>query len=166
MNSSAPQRATTSGSRRCFPGEALQLVEAASAATEEEPTAVRAETHPGTVLGTFSYMSPEQARGGNVDARSDIFSFGIVLFQMLTGELPFQGETSADTLGAILKDPTPRVDSDKGGAALQPILEKCFQKSSTERYGSARELLQDLPHARTKFTSKSSLEQRLAAVAR
>jgi serine/threonine protein kinase/Tol biopolymer transport system component len=129
-----------------------KLVEATSRSTdtsdEEEATAVRGETHPGTVLGTFSYMSPEQARGGSVDARSDLFSFGIVLFHMLSGKLPFTGATSADTLSSILKDPTPRIDGAGGNGALQPILDKCLAKDPNERYATARELLEDLKNAR------------------
>ena len=60
------------------------------------------ETNPGVVLGTFSYMSPEQARGAAIDGRSDVFSLGIMLYEMIAGRLPFGGATPADVLGAIL----------------------------------------------------------------
>ena len=70
-------------------------------------TGLRGATDPGQILGTVSYMSPEQARGETVDSRSDIFSFGILLYEMLSGRLPFQGKTGTDTLSAILRDPTP-----------------------------------------------------------
>ncbi len=133
-----------------------KLIEAVSDTPAEGVTAVRGETHPGTVLGTFAYMSPEQARGGSVDARSDVFSFGIVFFQMLSGDLPFKGETSADTLGAILKDPTPRANIAKGGGSLQPILNKCLAKTPGERYPNARELFDDLKQARTKLATTTA----------
>ena len=68
-----------------------------------------AVTREGRILGTVAYMSPEQARGLDVDARSDVFTFGIVLYEMATGKSPFQGETITDTLTAILRDPQPPV---------------------------------------------------------
>ena len=71
-------------------------------------TAVRVETHPGIVMGTVNYMSPEQVRGQTVDARSDIFSVGVVLYEMLAGRGPFRGESAADLVVSILeKDPPP-----------------------------------------------------------
>src|SRR5438094_834483 len=68
---------------------------------------VAANTNPGVVLGTMTYMSPEQARGGKVDHRSDIFSFGLLLHEMLTGRPPFRGSTGIDTMHAIIHDPVP-----------------------------------------------------------
>ncbi|MCA1637458.1 MAG: serine/threonine protein kinase [Acidobacteria bacterium] len=75
----------------------------------EAATAIKAEgTSPGMIIGTASYMSPEQARGKDIDARTDIFSFGVVLYEMLTGKQPFEGESAMDVIGSILnKEPKP-----------------------------------------------------------
>jgi serine/threonine protein kinase len=76
-------------------------------AESEAQTGVKGHTHPGQVMGTVSYMSPEQARGRDVDSRSDIFTFGVVLYEMVTGTLAFPGESAADTLSSILSKPAP-----------------------------------------------------------
>jgi serine/threonine protein kinase/tetratricopeptide (TPR) repeat protein len=101
---------------------------------------------PGTTLGTLSYMSPEQARGESADARSDIFSFGIVMFEMLTGELPFGG----DNLLAVLHDL--HFGAPKDIRYLRPdlapnlaaVVGRCLQKQPTDRYQSAAEIARDL----------------------
>jgi serine/threonine protein kinase len=76
---------------------------------EEAATAIKAAgTSPGMIIGTAAYMSPEQARGKDIDARSDIFSFGVVLYEMLSGKPPFEGENALDVIGSILnKEPVP-----------------------------------------------------------
>src|SRR3989449_4043127 len=97
-------------------------------------TIVKAETDPGMVLGTVSYMSPEQARGGKVDHRSDVFSFGVLLHEMLAGRPPFKGHTGLDTMHAILHDPVPPLPSLGGSVSVeairdvQRILAKCLAK--------------------------------------
>jgi serine/threonine protein kinase/tetratricopeptide (TPR) repeat protein len=103
-------------------------------------------TMPGTTVGTVSYMSPEQARGQIADARTDLFSLGTVLYQMATGVLPFQGETSALIYEAILnRDPTPAVDVHAAvPAELGRIIEKALEKDRTLRYQSATDLKTDL----------------------
>jgi Tol biopolymer transport system component len=110
----------------------------------EAETGVRGETHPGEILGTVSYMSPEQARGESIDHRSDIFSFGIVLFEMLSGELPFQGKSGTDILSAILRDPTPRLSGVEHGEELQHVVNRCLAKDPEERYQTTRDLLADV----------------------
>jgi serine/threonine protein kinase/Flp pilus assembly protein TadD len=103
----------------------------------EEPT------HPGMVLGTISYMSPEQALGRPLDARSDIFSFGTVLYEMLTGRRPFRGTTGVESLKAIVHDAPPPL-SEEFPKALQAVIEKALQKEPADRYQSMRDLVTDL----------------------
>ena len=99
-------------------------------------------TQPGMVLGTLAYMSPEQARGIPADHRSDVFSFGAVLYEMLSGRSPFQRDTAADTISAILKeDPA---DLSTGGRPIPPlvarIVERCLEKVPTRRFQSTDDL--------------------------
>ena len=103
-------------------------------------------TVPGTTLGTVSYMSPEQARGLPTDARSDLFSFGTVLYQMATGRVPFPGETSAVIYEAILnRDPVPVTELNAAlPADIARILEKALEKDRTMRYQTATDLKTDL----------------------
>ncbi|HZU26857.1 MAG TPA: protein kinase [Bryobacteraceae bacterium] len=103
-------------------------------------------TRPGIVLGTVKYMSPEQARGLTVDARSDIFSLGVVLYEMLAGAAPFAGDTTSDVLAAILSQdaaPLSRVLPDTP-PALEAIVAKCLCKTPADRYASAHNLRLDL----------------------
>jgi Tol biopolymer transport system component len=99
-------------------------------------------TLPGMVMGTVGYMSPEQVRGGPTDARSDIFSFGAVLYEMLTGKRAFKRDTSAETMTAILRDEPPEVSSLgwEGPPGLQRILARCLEKPVERRFQSASDL--------------------------
>jgi Tol biopolymer transport system component len=97
------------------------------------------------VMGTAIYMSPEQARGLRLDHRSDIFSFGVVLYEMLAGVAPFRRATPTDTLGAILNDEPPALTSiDQTAPALDRILRRCLEKKPENRFQSARDLMFDL----------------------
>ncbi len=112
-------------------------------------------TSPGSAVGTISYMSPEQARGQLVDARTDLFSTGTVLYQMATGSLPFQGDTSAVIFDAILnRDPRPAAEINPAlPAEFVRILEKCIEKDRTLRCQTATELKTDLNRMKRNFES-------------
>jgi eukaryotic-like serine/threonine-protein kinase len=110
------------------------------------PTTPPNLTAQGTILGTFQYMAPEQIEGLEADARTDIFAFGALLFEMLTGRTAFEGKTRASLLGAILKDEPPAVSRVQplAPAALDRIISTCLAKDPDDRYQSARDLLRDL----------------------
>ena len=98
-------------------------------------------TDPGTVMGTVGYMSPEQVRGEAVDHGSDIFSFGAVLYEMLTGQRAFRRETVAETMTAILKEEPPELgETIKINPALEKIVRCCLQKKPEQRFHSAHDL--------------------------
>ena len=104
------------------------------------------ETNLGSILGTVRYMSPEQARGGHVDKTTDIWSLGVVLYEMLTGHAPFSGDTPQDVMSSILeKEPPPLTRYvAHAPAELQQIVSKTLRKDRAQRYHSAHELLQAL----------------------
>ena len=101
-----------------------------------------AGTEPGVVLGTVGYMSPEQVRGERANHRSDIFSFGAVLYEMLTGQRAFQRDTVAETMTAILKEEPAELSGIEGALppALERILNRCLEKNAGERFQSAYDL--------------------------
>jgi two-component system LytT family response regulator len=127
-----------------------------------------ADTDPGRILGTAAYMSPEQVRGGEVDARSDLFAFGALLYEMLTGETAFRRETGVETLHAVLKEPAPRLPEagfDAAAPVLQRLLDRCLAKAPDDRYASAAELVSDLREARRRLETGSSGAERASAIA-
>jgi serine/threonine protein kinase len=110
----------------------------------EAETLAMVKTEPGMIMGTASYMSPEQARGLEVDRRTDIWSLGAVLFEMLTGHPPFGGETAMDIIASILnKEPKPFL-STNGSAEYSNIVLRSLQKSPADRYQTSNEMLADL----------------------
>jgi serine/threonine protein kinase/lipoprotein NlpI len=113
----------------------------------EAPTRANVKTEPGVVMGTVAYMSPEQARGLIVDARTDIFSLGVVLYEMVAGCLPFEGSTKSDLLASILseKEPQPLARyAREAPAELERIVSKALRKNRDERYQTSKDLLLDL----------------------
>jgi serine/threonine protein kinase len=120
-----------------------------------------AKTQVGTVLGTIAYMSPEQARGRAVDHRSDLFSMGIVIYEMVTGELPFKGDSPLDTMHAIAFEEVPPVTIVRKNLPpeLQRILSRCLRKKPDDRYPDAKSLSNDLK--RLKRDIESGLQRPL-----
>ncbi|MGH9968893.1 MAG: protein kinase domain-containing protein [Pyrinomonadaceae bacterium] len=124
-----------------------------------EPTLAKVETEPGLVMGTVQYMSPEQARGLEVDARTDIFSLGVVLYEMVAGRAPFEGGTTSDVLATILKT-EPRPLSSKSAEApteLEQIVTKALRKDAAERYQVVGDMLSDLRGLRQELEFQSRL---------
>jgi serine/threonine protein kinase len=117
-----------------------KIVEASSSSGAS--TRLAAGTEPGLVLGTIGYMSPEQVRGVAVDHRADIFSFGAILYELLAGRRAFGGETAADTMTAILKEPP--ADLAESGRAIPPalarVVDRCLEKNPASRFQSASDL--------------------------
>jgi WD40 repeat protein/serine/threonine protein kinase len=115
-------------------------------ANSQTGTASAGNTKASAVAGTLGYMSPEQARGEPLDARSDIFSLGVLLFEMVTGRRPFEGETQTEMLHAILNDEAPPLSAFRQSVPLdlERIIGKALKKNRDERYQSAREMLADL----------------------
>ena len=116
----------------------------------EESATVSVATSPGLLVGTVNYMAPEQLEGQSVDARTDIYALGLVLYEMATGANPFLGRTPPSTIANILKQEAPslRQHIPTAPAELDRILLKCLRKRPEERYQSARDLLVDLRNLR------------------
>ncbi len=131
----------------------------------DAPT-LHAVTEPGLIMGTAGYMSPEQVRGQTADSRSDIFSFGAILYEMISGKRAFHGETSADTMSAILKEETPELSETARNvpAGLERIVRHCLEKNPSQRFHSAGDLAFDL-ESLTEVSAGSSKSGAQAAVA-
>src|SRR5687768_506313 len=123
-----------------------KLAEESSAAVAAEAPTRQIRTGSGVVMGTAGYMSPEQARGKEVDARSDIFSLGAVIYEMVAQRRPFEGETPSDTLAAILKTDPPPISElmPEPPPELVRIINKTLKKDREQRYQVVKELLVDL----------------------
>jgi TolB-like protein len=109
----------------------------------EELSTVSRRTTPGVIMGTVSYMSPEQVRGQSADHRSDLFSLGVLLYEMLGGHRPFQGDTGADTMSAILRQAPQELSRLRPGLppSLDRVVRRCLEKAAADRFQPARDLV-------------------------
>ena len=130
-----------------------KLHEPKSTSSEEATARLRSES--GAVIGTLGYMSPEQVRGKKADARSDIFSFGCILYEVVSGRRPFTADSQFDLLSSIVHDdPPPLTDAPEN---LDRIVRRCLDKNPDERYQSARDLAMDLREAASDAPSTRSV---------
>jgi eukaryotic-like serine/threonine-protein kinase len=136
------------------------------AVTGADAPTVHAVTEPGLIMGTAGYMSPEQVRGQPADQRSDIFAFGAILYEMISGKRAFHGESSADTMSAILKEEVPELSETARNvpAGLERIVRHCLEKHPSQRFHSAGDLAFDL-ESLTEISATSSKSGAQAAVA-
>jgi hypothetical protein len=139
-----------------------------AASDPEAPTRAMVNTDAGTVMGTANYMSPEQAKGVQVDARSDLWSLGAVMYEMVTGQLPFQGETPTETISLILQKELPPLTRfvPEVPEELDRIVTKALEKDREERYQTAKDLLIDLRHLKRKIEVDAEIDRTFTPEAR
>jgi serine/threonine protein kinase len=144
-------------------GEAAGATSGSSADVAALPT--MAITGDGRIVGTVAYMSPEQAQGKAVDTRSDLFSFGVLLYEMLTGEQPFTGDNAVSVLSAILKDTPKSITELKSDVPpeLGRLIRRCLEKDPSRRIQTARDLRNELQELKEEFAAGRRSERRVAA---
>ena len=139
-------------------GLAKLIVTSVGSVDSEDATRAQVNTRPGVVMGTVLYMSPEQARGKETDARCDVWSLGVVMYEMLAGKTPFVDETANDSIASILKsDPAPLDDTVP--AELRRIVRKSLQKPTDERYQTVKDLLLDVKNLKRELEFSEELER-------
>ena len=138
----------------------LAKLSAPTSTDAEAATAIQSNTQAGMIIGTPRFMSPEQARGKGIDHQTDIFSFGVVLYQLLSGASPFAGETVSDVIAAVLtKEPRALTDVPP---ELAEIIGKTLQKEKRNRYRTAKDLLRDLREVKQELEFQDKLERTAA----
>jgi serine/threonine protein kinase len=145
-------------------GLAKQIARIAEDAPTATVTSVDAATRPGQIVGTAAYMSPEQVEGKPIDGRSDLFAFGVLLYEMLGGRRPFLGDTTLSTLASVLKaspDPLRRLRRDVPEQVERVVL-RCLEKNPAARYSSATEVRRELIQCQAEVRSR--IRARLPAV--
>ena len=137
-------------------------------ANSEVATRAQVQTGTGNVMGTTTYMSPEQARGLAVDGRTDIWSLGVVLYEMITGRPPFEGDTASDLIVAILKTEPPPLTfyADEAPSELEHVTRKALQKERDARHQTIGELLNDLKEIKQELEFQAKLERSAQPAAR
>ena len=124
---------------------------------EEAATAIQAQTQAGMIIGTPQFMSPEQARGRGVDHQTDIFSFGVVFYEMLSGSSPFAGETVSDVIAAVLTKEPQALSGLPAG--LEEIVNKTLEKDKKQRYQTTEDLLCDLREVKAELEFRDKLKR-------
>ena len=132
----------------------------AEADAAEAKTRLMVKTHPGTIMGTVAYMSPEQARGLEVNARTDVWSLGVVLYEMVTGRQPFEGATPTDVIISIAeRAPAPLVErAPDAPEGLEKIVEKALAKDPAQRFQTTQELLSELKELKRELEAGAEAE--------
>ena len=129
---------------------------------EASEAATAFKTAPGTIIGTINYLSPEQARGDKVDERTDIWSTGVMMYEMIAGTMPFTGSTTSHTIVQILeKDPVPLSRLGNAPPELERIVEKAMAKSPDERYQTAKDMLIDLRSLKKRMDVEVEIQRTL-----
>ncbi len=130
----------------------------------EAETRALVKTNPGVVMGTAAYMSPEQARGKDTDARTDVWSLGVLIYEMVGGKTPFAGETTNDVIASILKSEPPMLSHFVSDVPndLEKIVGKCLRKNRDERYQNIKDLQIDLKDLRQDLEFQNKLERAVA----
>ena len=128
---------------------------------DSDPEAITEfRTAPGVIMGTINYMSPEQAKASEIDERTDIWSMGVIMYEMVTGKIPFRGSTTSHTIVQILeKDPVPLTKLVKAPVELERIVMKAIAKKPVERYQTAKDMLADLRSFQKRLEISAELEQ-------
>jgi serine/threonine-protein kinase len=141
----------------------LTAADSSDGADGDAPTHAHLGTDSGVVMGTATYMSPEQARGQRIDARTDIFSLGVVLYELLTGHLPFEGSSIYEVMASMLSDrEAPPLSRHASGvpAELERIVSKALRKNREERYQTIKDLLLDLQSLRQRLEFEKTYPQK------
>ena len=147
----------------------VKLTEASTNTTDTEaPTRALVNTDAGTVMGTVAYMSPEQARGKAIDERTDIWSLGVILYEMVTGIPPFSGESSADVIAAIVKSEPPPITRFARDAPekLSEIVSKTLEKDRDDRYQTIKDLLVDLRRLKKRMDFEAEMDRSVSTDSR